>query len=136
MTSIETGAGGSATTAAIARIAMGLAFMIFGLTKLINIAGTTAFIRANGMPLPGATFWLAFVIEVGLGLALVVGWRVRPVAAFLALYCLFIGFVFHFHPSVQPQRDQFLKNVVMAGGLLYIVAFGPGAWALGRRRPQ
>jgi putative oxidoreductase len=118
---------------AIARITMGLCFIIFGLTKLLGIAGTIGLIGSK-LPFPAFVFWLAVCIEAGLGLCLVLGYKARYAAAFLAFYCVFIAFVFHGAPLDRAQRDQALKNFVMAAGFLYVAAMGPGALALDNAR--
>jgi putative oxidoreductase len=118
---------------AIARIAMGLCFIVFGLTKLLGVAGTIGLIGSK-LPFPTFVFWLAVCIETGLGLCLVLGYKARYAAAFLAFYCVFIAFVFHGVPLDRAQRDQALKNFVMAGGFLYVAAMGPGAFALDNAR--
>lgn len=117
------------TITAIARIIMGACFIIFGLTKLLGIAGTIGMISTK-LPFPAFVFWLSVCIETGLGLALVVGYKARYAAAFLAFYVTFIAFVFHGMPLDRAQRDQALKNFVIAGGFLYVAAMGPGALSL------
>jgi putative oxidoreductase len=117
------------TVTAVARIVMGVCFIVFGLTKLLGINGTIGMISTK-LPFPTFVFWLAVVLETGLGLTLVVGYKARYAAAFLAFYVTFIAFVFHGVPLDRAQRDQALKNFVMAGGFLYVAAMGPGALAL------
>ena len=119
----------------VARIIMGLCFMVFGLTKLLGIAGTIGLISTK-LPFPTFVFWLAVVLETGLGLCLVLGYKARYAAAFFAFYVTFIAFVFHGVPGDRGQRDQALKNFVIAAGFLYVAAIGPGAFAVenGRRK--
>jgi putative oxidoreductase len=125
--------GRAQTILAVARIIMGVCFMIFGLTKLLGVNGTIGML-SNYLPLPTAVFWLAVCLETGLGLCLVLGYKARQAAAFLAFYVVFIGIVFHGQPFDRAQRDQALKNFVIAGGFLYVAAMGPGAVALDNRR--
>jgi putative oxidoreductase len=43
--------------------------------------------------------------------------------------------LFHYHPDQQAQMVNFLKNLAMAGGLLYVAAFGAGSISVdGSRR--
>lgn len=121
--------GRSARLMGYARIMMGIAFLYYGISKLFGISAITAFVGTK-LPLPGLVFWLAVVIETGTGLLLLIGWKSRPVAAFLAFYCVFTALVFHTNFAVMPIRDHFFSNLVMAAGFLYLVATGPGAWAL------
>jgi len=118
------------TIMAVARIAMGLAFLYFGLSKLLAIDGIIGFIGTK-LPMPTLVFWLAFVIETGCGLLLVLGYKTRWVAAWLAFYCVVpTALVFHTNFAVMPVRDHFFSNLVMAAGFLYLFAAGPGALAM------
>ena len=58
------------------------------------------------------------------GLVLISGYRVRTVAAVLAVFSLVTAAFFHNDLADQNQFIHFFKNVAMAGGLLQIVAFG------------
>jgi len=133
MTNFESSSQNAQIAVAIARIVMGLCFITFGLTKLLGIAGTIGLIGSK-LPFPVFLFWLSICIEAGLGLCLVLGFKARYAASFLAFYCVFIAFVFHGEPANRAQRDQALKNFVMAAGFVYVAAAGPGAYALDNAR--
>jgi putative oxidoreductase len=68
-------------------------------------------------------------VELGGGLLLVAGFQTRYVAA----APLATAVSFHANFADQNQMIHFLKNVMMAGGLLQIVAFGAGAFSLDTR---
>lgn len=48
----------------------------------------------------------------------------------LALFSIATAVSFHSNFADQNQMIHFLKNVMVAGGLLQIVAFGAGAFSL------
>jgi putative oxidoreductase len=77
---------------------------------------------------------VAVAVELGGGLLLVLGYRVRPVALGLALFSLATAVSFHGDFADQNQMIHFLKNVMMAGGLLQIAAFGAGVISIDNRR--
>jgi putative oxidoreductase len=133
MTNFESSSRNAQIAIAAARITMGICFIIFGLTKLLGIAGTIGLIGSK-LPFPAFLFWLSICIEAGLGLCLVLGFKARYAASFLAFYCVFIAFVFHGVPTDRAQRDQALKNFVIAAGFITIAAAGPGAFALDNAR--
>ena len=54
-------------------------------------------------------------------------------AAVLALFSLATALTFHTNFADQNMVAHFLKNVMMAGGLLQIVAYGAGALSLDNR---
>jgi putative oxidoreductase len=117
----------------VARIVMGLAFLYYGLSKLLAINGIIGFVGTK-LPFPTFVFWLAVVIEVGTGALLVIGLKTKWVAAWLAFYCVFTAVVFHSNFAAMPVRDHFFSNLVMAAGFLYLLAAGPGAWAMDNER--
>jgi putative oxidoreductase len=116
------------------RLMIGLPFAMSGLGKLAAYGTTTAMISAAGLPVPPLAFAVAVAIELGGGLLLIAGYRTRFVAAGLAVFALATAISFHSNFADQNQMIHFLKNVMMAGGLLQIVAFGAGALSVDNRR--
>ncbi|MEN3346372.1 MAG: putative oxidoreductase [Bradyrhizobium sp.] len=117
----------------IGRLLFGLPFALSGLGKLAAYGKTTAMITAAGLPVPPLAYAVAVALELGGGLLLIAGYQVRPVAAALAVFCVAAGVAFHSNFADQNQMIHFLKNVMMAGGLLQITAFGAGAFSLDNR---
>jgi putative oxidoreductase len=64
---------------------------------------------------------------------LIAGFQARIVAAALAVFSLATAGAFHSNFADQNQMIHFLKNLMMAGGLLQIVAFGAGALSIDNR---
>jgi putative oxidoreductase len=118
----------------VGRLMIGLPFAMSGLGKLGSYGATTAMIGAAGLPLPPLAYAVAVAVELGGGLLLVAGYRVRLVAVALAVFTLAAAISFHANFADQNQMIHFLKNVMMAGGLLQIAAFGAGALSLDHRR--
>jgi putative oxidoreductase len=116
------------------RLLIGLPFAMSGLGKLAAIGPTTDMIRAAGLPLPPLALAISVAVELGGGLLLAAGFQTRIAAALLALFSLVTAVSFHSNFADQNQMIHFLKNVMMAGGLLQIVAFGAGAFSIDNRR--
>jgi putative oxidoreductase len=118
----------------VGRLLIGLPFAMSGLSKLAAIGPTTEMIRTAGLPLPPLALALSVIVELGGGLMLVAGFQTRIVAAALALFSIATAVSFHSNFADQNQMIHFLKNVMMAGGLLQIVAFGAGALSIDNRK--
>ena len=118
----------------VGRLMIGLPFAMSGLSKLGAYSATTGMISAVGLPFPPLAFAVAVAIELGGGLLLIAGYRARYVAAALAVFSLATAMSFHNNFADQDQMIHFLKNVMIAGGLLQIVAFGAGALSIDNRR--
>lgn len=118
----------------IGRLLIGLPFVMSGLGKLAAYGKTTAMIAAVGLPVPPLAYAVAVLVELGGGLLLILGYQVRPVAIAQAIFTIAAAVSFHNNFADQNQMIHFLKNVMMAGGLLQIVAFGAGALSIDNRK--
>jgi putative oxidoreductase len=116
------------------RLMIGLPFAMSGLGKLAAYGATTAMIGAAGLPFPPLAYAVAVAVELGGGVLLVAGYHARSVAIALAVFSLAAAVSFHSNFADQNQMIHFLKNVMMAGGLLQIAAFGAGALSVDNRR--
>ncbi len=114
----------------VARVLLASLFLISGFGKLAAPAATKAYIVYAGLPLPDLAYLTAVFVEVGLGLALLLGYRTRLVAALMAAFTLVTAFAFHAHFGDQNQMTHFLKNVAITGGLLEVAVYGAGTFAL------
>jgi putative oxidoreductase len=122
----------SAMVNAGARLVMGVCFLVFGLDKLWDINGTTAFVGSK-LPFAPFVFWLAVVIEAGSGALMIIGYKTRWVALFLTFYCGFLAVLFHTNFAEPHVIDHFFSNIMMIAAFLYLFANGPGAMALENR---
>ena len=122
------------TVAAVGRILIAVIFILSGIGKLGAPAATQGYIASVGLPLPLLGYVLAVLVELGGGLLLLVGFRTRAVAAVLALFTLAAALFFHSHLADQNQFIHFVKNLMIVGGLLQLVAFGATALSLDARR--
>ena len=111
------------------RLLIGLPFAYSGFGKLAATGATRQFIAAAGLPFPALALAIAIAIELGGGLLLIAGYRARLVASALAVFTIATALSFHTNFADQNQMIHFLKNVMITGGLLQIVAFGAGAFS-------
>lgn len=118
-----------------ARIAMALLFVPAGFSKITGFSGTAKYVGSVfGSGLAEVGVVVAIIVELGVGLALLVGYKTRLSAVILAAFTLVAAFFFHgFWNMMDPmgiQKVMFFKNVAIAGGLLSIAAFGGGYFSL------
>lgn len=122
----------------LGRVLMALLFVPAGISKIAGFAGTVGYIATKGMPLPEVMAAGAIIVEAGGGLALLVGFKTRWVALALAAFTVAAGLIFHnfWATSADQQMIQsimFFKNLAIAGGLLFVAAFGAGPLSLDRQ---
>ncbi len=115
------------------RIMIGAPFLMSGLGKLATYAATVGYIASVGLPAAPLGYAIAVLVEIGGGLLLIAGLRARLIALVLAAFSIATAVFFHHNFADQNQMIHFLKNVMIAGGLLQIATFGAGAWSLDGR---
>ncbi len=118
----------------VARILLAIIFILSGLSKFGDIAGTAGYIGSVGLPAATALAWLAAITETVAGLAILVGFQTRYAAWFLAIFSVFTGVMFHFAPADQMQMISFMKNLAIAGGFLVLALQGAGSLSIDGRR--
>ena len=114
----------------LGRVLIGTPFILSGLSKLTAHEATVGYIGSVGLPLPELGWLIAIFVELAGGILLVSGYRARLVALVLALFALATAIFFHHNFADQNQMIHFLKNIMLAGGLLQIVYFGAGPMSI------
>jgi putative oxidoreductase len=119
-----------------ARILMSLIFILSGWSKLTGYSGTQAYFGSMGLPLPALVTPLVILIELGGGLALLLGFKARWAAGVLALFSIASAFIAHTNFADANQMNNFMKNLAMAGGYLMFVKYGAGVPSIDDRLKQ
>lgn len=105
----------------IARVLMAYIFIVAGWGKLTAYQATVGYMESMGVPafmLP-----LTILVELGGGLALLLGFQARFAALGLAGFSLITALIFH---SGADDAINLMKNFAMAGGLIFLVLHGAG----------
>jgi len=117
----------------LGRIFLAAIFVMSGLGKIANPQGTQQYMAAMGMPMTGFFLVGAIFMELGGAISLVLGYWTRIGALLLIIFLIPATLVFHTNFADQVQVIMFMKNVAMMGGLLTVLAFGPGGLSLDAR---
>ena len=118
----------------LGRLLIAALFVLAGLHKITDSAGTQAYITSAGLPMPLLAYLIAVIVEVGGGILLIVGYQTRIVAIVLAIFTVASALGFHHNLGDQVQFIHFFKNLSITGGLLQVVAFGSGACSIDNLR--
>ena len=116
----------------VARVLLAQIFVLAGLNKIGGYADTQVYMDAMGVP--GILLPLVIILELGGGLALIVGWQTRWAAYALAAFTALAAVIFHSDLGQQIQMILFMKNWAMVGGLLLLGVYGAGAYSLDARK--
>lgn len=116
----------------VARVFLGHIFLLAGLSKISAYEGTQGYMDAMGVP--GILLPLVILLEVGGGLAIIVGLQTRWVSYALAAFSVASAVIFHNNFGDQTQMVMFMKNIAIAGGFLLLADQGAGAFSVDNLR--
>lgn len=114
----------------LARLLMCSLFIWDGVLQLRDPAGTVQYFTSLNIPAPQIAVWISIAVHLLGGIAILVGFMTRWAAALLILLCLYTAFWVHLPAGDTDNMLNFYKNLVMTGGFLYVIAYGPGAFSL------
>lgn len=119
--------------ALVGRVLLSSIFIVSGVRKAMNIAGTVGYItNVGGLPYPEILTYAVIALEIIGGIMLLVGFQARIAAFLLAIFSAAAAVLFHKFWAIdaskgpaeammyQNQMIHFLKNISLAGGLLFV----------------
>jgi putative oxidoreductase len=112
----------------IGRILMGGFFLWNGIEATLNFPNTVVTFANIGSPSPVALALVAIAVEVLCGIALIVGVGSRVAALVLVVFVVATAFL-QIGLQTEAMQNVFLQNMAIVGGLLYVSAYGAGAWS-------
>jgi putative oxidoreductase len=110
------------------RFLMGFLFVGGALQMLfITTPDNVALYFANlGIPMASLVVWLVILLKLVAGTAIIIGQRVGLASAVLIAFVFIATVLAHSDFSKPNEISSALKNLFIIGGLLYLMAFGPG----------
>ena len=112
----------------VGRMLLGLYFLLPGISKIPTYAGTTEYMLLHNIPLASILLPITIVLQVGLGVMLIIGYRIKESALILAALTIFINIGMHDFWNEYPNTDSghetqnFVKNLAIFAGLLVLSA--------------
>lgn len=117
------------------RMLLALIFILSGFNKLSGWDGTLQYMASKGLPFTEVLLALSIIIELGGGLLIALGWYARWAALAIFLFLIPVTLSFHNFWAFSDQEQnmqmiQFMKNLAIMGGMLYIAVHGSGAYSI------
>lgn len=106
-----------------ARICLALIFLNAGIKHLTGFEGFVEIIANKNLPVPAVLAAGTVAFQLLGSIALIIGFKARIGALLLVIFLIPTTLLFH-----PPASDLngFLKNLSLIGGLLMVMAYGPG----------
>ena len=130
-------------TALVGRILLSAIFFVSGFAKLTDVSGTAGYMTSMGIPDAETLAVIAGIAEIVGAISIASGFLARIGGIGLVLFLIPTTLIFHAFWNYEgmervAQMANFLKNCGLAGGLLLVVANGPGRYSIDNtlRRPQ
>lgn len=114
--------------APLGRFLLAAMFLMAGLNKITNYAGTQGYMESMGVS--GGLLWIVILVQVLGALAVIIGYKTKLASVALGGFCVVSAVLFHADFSSQIEMTMFMKNFTIAGGFLVLVAHGAGAYSL------
>lgn len=125
------------------RIILGLYFILPGaILKITDMQGTSEYMASKGMVMIPVFLGLTILLQLGGGLAVLVGYQTKIAAFLLAGLPLVISIVMHDFWDVTEavqrghETQNFVKNMGIMAGLLAMAGLGAGPFSLDNRKKQ
>ena len=127
----------------VLRVGIGAVFFAHGWTKLfgLQISFVQGMLAMVGWEMPEQLLWTVAVLELAGGVALIVGYLVRPFALLLSLEMVVAVMLFHLHEGFfiasvpnAPLAYGFEYHVALVSGLVCLGLAGPGLWSIDARQ--
>ena len=129
-------------TSAAGRFALAAIFLMSAVgNKIPNFNQIADLLGSKGLPAPKLMLLVAIAFLIVGGVSVVLGWKARLGALLLFLFLLPTTYLFHDFwnlggSEAEHQMIHFMKNVSIAGAMLFLIANGAGAGSLDSRRER
>ena len=111
----------------LGRALIGLLFLVSGISMIFS--GGVGYIASNFAylgPLAIVVGWVAVLLKIVAGGSIIIGKRVGLASASLIAFTILATLIAHMDWSDPAQITATLKNLAIVGGLMYLMAYGPG----------
>lgn len=126
----------------LSRILLSTIFILSALGKKIpDFNAVAAYMASEGVPAAPVMLVGAIVFLLAGGISVILGFKARIGATLLLIFLVLATYFFHDFWTMtgadrEAQTIQFMKNLSLMGGMLFIIANGSGKWSLDNQLPR
>lgn len=120
----------------VGRFLLGIYFILPGISKITGWEGTVQYMSDHNVPMIPVLLAITIVLQIGGGIALIVGFQGKIIAFLLAGLTLVISIYMHnfwdYAEGMERNHEtqNFFKNLGIMAGLLCVAGLGTGRFSL------
>ena len=120
----------------VGRVMLSTIFLMSAVgNKIPNFSGVVGYMQSHGVPFPQMMLVDAIVFLILGSISVIVGYKARIGASLLLVFLVLATYYFHNFWALEGQASQmemiqFMKNLSMAGAMVFIMANGSGPMSL------
>lgn len=111
----------------ISRVMLAYLFVVAGYGKLFSYEATAGYMQS--MHVPSFLLPLVILLELGGGIAIIIGLFTRFTSVFIAIFSIVAAIIFH-QSNDSVNSLMFMKDVGLAGGFLLLAIHGSGKFSI------
>lgn len=109
----------------VSLVGRALVAALFVLAGVAKILGPRPFLDHMAQKhVPTLLLPAVIALEIGAGLAVLIGWKLPWSAGSLAIFCILTALAFHLDLGDKAERTLFFKDMALAGGLMLLAVAG------------
>jgi|YelNatPaOPRAMG01_1025707.scaffolds.fasta_scaffold75137_2 putative oxidoreductase len=125
----------------IARVLFSLIFISGAIEHLTKVGYMAGYAKAMGVPLPHLAIIVTGLMLLAGSISILLGWKISYGAIILIVFLIPVTYQMHFLPmlhatdAMQKQMEMinFLKNLGLMGGAIYIALLGAGKYSIDKK---
>ncbi|MGD0964905.1 MAG: DoxX family protein [Candidatus Acidiferrales bacterium] len=117
----------------VGRVMAAVLFLYYGTFKILHTPQMQAYMVKHNSSVPTELIYLAIFTQIVPPALVLLGYKTRYGALALAGFCIIATSLFHAEFGNHAEVEQFLLDFAIAGGLLFMFAYGPGPFSVDAR---
>lgn len=125
----------------LGRVLFSVIFIFGAMGHLTKVGYMAGYAGAMGVPFPKLAIIVTGLILLAGSISILLGWKISYGAIILIIFLIPVTYQMHFLPMLhatdpmqkQMQMINFLKNIGLMGGAIYIALLGAGKYSIDKK---
>lgn len=115
----------------VLRVVAGIIFLMHGLQKITgDVSMFSGMLNSLGVPAPEIFSWIVILLEIGGGLALIVGFMTHWISKFLMILMIVAVCLVHLNKGFFVQNGGYEFALLLLASVISLIITGAGRWSV------